>query len=126
MLFWLRCCNLHKVGVQSLSKADGKVYVKRRAVRFIDKDIVVFTKDGSFTTKTLFSDENGVYAKAADLKKSDVQMDKMNSGCKGKKGWKNKGNKSGKQRHQGWQKWNKDGKNKEAKAAAGADAPKKQ
>lgn len=51
---------------------DGKVYVKRQAVRFFDNEIVVFTKDGAFVTKSLQSDEKGVYVKSDELQKAKV------------------------------------------------------
>jgi hypothetical protein len=63
--------------------ADGKVYVKRRAVRFIDDKIVVFTPDGAFTTPAINSDDNGIYVVEKDLTKSDAKI-KGKGHCKKK------------------------------------------
>jgi len=119
---------------EEVANADGKVYVKNRAIRVMNKNIVVFTKDGSFTAKTLFSDENGVYVKANELEKVKVLGKKKfgvqkGHGCKFRKGqgWK-KGNKNwkenrGKHQMRGWKKWKKRNGAKPLPAPIAAPAP---
>lgn len=99
--------------------ADGKVYVQNRAVRIMDKNIVVFTKDGAFVAKTLYSDENGAYVQANDMEKVKVfgknkfggkkKFGVRKGGCCNKdkraKGLKkNEGKKNG-WKNRGWKKW---------------------
>lgn len=60
--------------------ADGKVYVKPRAVRFMKDGIVVHTKDGAFITPSVSRDENGLFVQQADLEQAPAEMTKR-KGC---------------------------------------------
>jgi hypothetical protein len=68
---------------------ETKVYLKRRNVRLIQQQIVVQTKDGTFTTPTLSKDEKGFFVQTADLVKSDIVPKKgkrwhQDKGCRSK------------------------------------------
>ena len=60
-----------------VANADGKIYVRPRAVRLLKRKTVVFTKDGAFVTPTLSRDENGLFVMAKDLEKAPDFFNKV-------------------------------------------------
>lgn len=116
--------------------ADAKVYVQNRAVRIMDKNIVVFTKDGAFVAKTLYSDENGAYVQANDMEKVKVLGKNKFGGkkkfgvrkggcCKDKraKGLKKKDGKKNGWKNRGWKRWKRPAKVQPAPAPAVETTP---
>jgi hypothetical protein len=56
------------------TNSDERIYVRPRAVRFMKKKTVVFTKDGAFVTPTVSRDEKGLFVQAKDLEKVPEQL----------------------------------------------------
>ena len=110
------------VAVKDVANQDGKIYVRPRAVRFMKKEIVVFTKNGVFKTPAGARDENGLFVNASDLQKVEVlaKGERKGKGCakgcgKGQKKFGKGHNKFGKKhRMMRWKKWGSDQKKRRA------------
>lgn len=74
-------------GGTALQPEDGKIYVTRKALRFVKNEIIVVEKKSAFVAQAVHSDEKGLYVNANELTQASADRVKK---IRGHHHWKNK------------------------------------